>query len=256
MSFLRSLSVFASSLLMSAAVLAAVPEQAAITQKLQASLPSLQVKTIEETPVKGLYQLETTTGELILVSADGKYLVSGDLHRLEARGVTNLTEERRSAQRLDAIKHLNDKDLVVFQAKGEEKGEVLVFTDTSCGYCRKFHAEVPELNNMGITVKYAAWPRAGLQSPAGQTMANVWCAKDRLGAMTKAKTNQDVPAVATCNQNVIQDQINLGHQMGIQGTPAVFLNDGRQVGGYLPAPQLAAQLGIKPVTQGNPVSPR
>src|SRR5690606_14364746 len=125
-SFFRSLSVFASSLLMSAAVLAAVPEQAAITQKLQASLPSLQVKTIDATPVKGLYQLETITGELILVSADGKYLVSGDLHRIEDRGVTNLTEERRSAQRLDAIKSLNDKDLVVFPAKGEEKGEVLV----------------------------------------------------------------------------------------------------------------------------------
>src|SRR5690606_25103546 len=98
---------------------------------------------------------------------------------------------------------------------------------------------------MGITVKYAAWPRAGLQSPGGQTLANVWCSKDRQDAMNKAKTSQDVPVVASCNQNVIQDQINLGHQMGIQGTPAVFLKDGRQVGGYVPAPQLAAQLGIK-----------
>jgi len=85
-------------------------------------------------------------------------------------------------------------------------------------------------------------------SPAGQTMANIWCSGDRTAAMTKAKTTNDdvaAPAGKACDQNVIQDQINLGQRMGVQGTPAVFLKDGRQVGGYVPAAQLAAQLGIQ-----------
>lgn len=246
MSFFRSIVVAASTLLLSVSALAGVPEQAAITQKLQSSLPSLQVKDIEKTPINGVYQLETLTGELLLVSADGKYLITGDLHQVEERGASNLSEQRRGAQRMDAMKDLKDKDLVVFPSKGKEKGEVIVFTDSTCGYCRKFHSEVPQLNNMGITVKYAAWPRAGLQSPAGQTLASVWCSKDRQDAMNKAKNSQDVPTpTQACNQNVIQDQINLGQRMGVQGTPAVFLKDGRQVGGYVPAPQLAAQMGIQ-----------
>ena len=245
----KSLSLMLFSLFVSVvAVAAEAPEKAAIVQKLQASLPNLTVKSLEATPIKGLYQLETDAGDLLLVSADGQYIISGDLHQVGPKGVINLTEQRRSEDRKSALTALKDKDLVVYKAKGEEKGEVLVFTDTSCGYCRKFHTEVPQLNAMGITVKYAAWPRYGLQSPAGQNMVNVWCSKDRQDALTRAKNNQSItpPAGKTCDQHVIQDEINLGHKMGVQGTPAVFLTDGRQVGGYVPAAQLAAQLGIKP----------
>jgi thiol:disulfide interchange protein DsbC len=246
----RTLTALASCLLLSAGLIAAeVPEKQAIVQKLKASIPSLQVQSIEATPVKGLYQLESTTGDLLLVSPDGSYLVSGDLHQVQpGGGVINLTEQRRGQQRLAAMKDLKDKDLVVFKAKGSEKGQVLVFTDPTCGYCRKLHTEVEEMNNMGITVKYAAWPRSGVASPSGQTMTNIWCSNDRMAAMTKAKlTNEDVtaPAGKTCDQHVIQDQINLGFKMGVQGTPAVFLKDGRQVGGYVPAAQLAAQMGIQ-----------
>ena len=247
----KSLSLMLFSLLLSATAMAAeVPEKAAITQKLQAILPNLQVKTIQTTPVKGLYQLEADNGMMLLVTPDGKYVISGDLLEISNKGVANLTEAHRSQERKVAIKNLKDKDLVVFKAKGKEKGEVLVFTDTSCAYCRKFHSEVPELNAMGITVKYAAWPRYGLRSPAGQEMVNVWCSKDREDALTRAKNNEQVmpPAGKTCDQKVIRDEINLGQRMGVQGTPAVFLSDGRQVGGYLPAAQLAAVMGIKPAT--------
>ncbi|HVL01733.1 MAG TPA: DsbC family protein [Dongiaceae bacterium] len=245
----KALSLLAFSLVISGVVQAAQPpETAAITKNLESKLPNLKVKAIDTTPVKGLYQLETEHGELLLVSPDGQYIVAGDLHKVGDGGVENLTEKRRSEQRVGALKELKDKDLVVFKAEGQEKGEVVVFTDTTCGYCRKFHTEIPQLNKMGITVKYAAWPRSGLQSPAGQSMAGIWCSKDRAAAMTKAKTtNEEIttPAGQACDQNVIQDQINLGQQMGVQGTPAVFTKDGRQVGGYVPAAQLAAQLGIQ-----------
>lgn len=250
MSPFRILTALASVLLLSAPVFAAeVPEKQAIIKKVQGSVPNLQVQDITATPVKGLYQLETTAGELLLISSDGGHIIAGDLHRLEpGGGITNLTEQRRGEQRLEALKDLNDKDLVVFQAKGKEKGEVLVFTDTTCGYCRKFHSEVEQMNGMGITVKYAAWPRSGVASPAGQTLTNIWCSNDRMAAMSKAKLTTDdisAPQGKTCDQHVIQDQINLGFKMGVQGTPAVFLKDGRQVGGYVPAAQLAKQMGIQ-----------
>lgn len=245
----KTLSLLAFSLVFSGLVQAAEPaDAAAVKQKLEAKLPNLKVKALETTPVKGVYQLEAVSGQMLLVSSDGNYVIDGDLLKVEQDGVVNLTEERRSEQRVGALKELKDKDLVVFKAEGKEKAEVLVFTDTTCGYCRKFHTEIPQLNKMGITVKYAAWPRSGLMSPSGQTMANIWCAGDRTAAMTKAKTtSEDVapPAGKACDQNVIQDQINLGQRMGVQGTPAVFLKDGRQVGGYVPAAQLAAQLGIQ-----------
>ena len=191
--------------------------------------------------------METTSGELLYVSADGKFVFTGDLLNISGPNTVNVSEQYRSSQRVDALDHLEDKDLVVYPATDKEKAEVLVFTDTSCGYCRKFHTEVPAMNDLGITVKYVAWPRYGLDSPAGQTMVKVWCSEDREAALTRAKSNQSVaaPEGKTCDQHRLQDQINLGQRIGVRGTPAVYSMDGRQLGGYLKAEQLAQQLGLK-----------
>ncbi len=219
----------------------------AIAEQFKKSFPQIELKQVEQTAVKGIYQVVTTSGELIYATADGKHLFTGDMLRLEPVGTVNVSEQWRSSRRVESLKSLKDKDLVVYPAKGEEKGEVLVFTDTSCGYCRKFHTEIPAINEKGITVKYVAWPRYGLQSPAGQTMVNIWCSEDRESAMTAAKSNQAVsaPAGKMCDQNVLQDQINLGQQIGVRGTPAVFTPSGRQLGGYVKAGQLAQQLGVQ-----------
>lgn len=220
--------------------------EAAIKNNLVSNLPNLQVLSIEKSQVKDIYQVQINGGDMIHVSADGKYIFNGDLLAVHTGGLENLTEVWRSKQRVTKLNLLKDADLVVFPAKGKQKGEVIAFTDTSCGYCQKLHQEVPKMNEMGITVKYAAWPRYGLQSPAGQTMKNVWCSKDRKKNMTMAKNRQAIPeAKANCDVAVVEQQINLGKELGVRGTPALFLKDGRQVGGYLDADTLAAKLGIK-----------
>ena len=222
-------------------------QEASVKAHFVKKFPQVEVKAVAKSDIPGIYQLETVGGELLYISADGKYIITGDMLKIDGTQMVNLSEEWRSKQRVDALHALKDADMVVYPAKGEQKSEVLVFTDTSCGYCRKFHTEIPELNEEGITVKYLAWPRAGLQSPAGQTMVNVWCSNDRAEAMTNAKTSKDVPAPTgkVCDQNVLQDQINLGHQIGVRGTPAVFSIDGRQLGGYIKASELAHQLGVE-----------
>ncbi|MCG8672288.1 MAG: DsbC family protein [Pseudomonadales bacterium] len=216
-----------------------------IKKTLAANLPQLQVVSMMESSAKGIYQVEINGGEVIHVTSDGKHILNGDLLKVKAGGVDNVTEVWRSEKRVAALNGLKDETLVVYPATGEEKGEVIAFTDTSCGYCQKFHLEIPQLNAMGITVKYAAWPRYGLQSPAGQIMADIWCSKDREDAMTLAKTRKPVPKPeGECDTAAITDQINLGRQLGVRGTPAVFLGDGRKVGGYRKASDLAAEFGI------------
>lgn len=224
----------------------AATDQEVIKGAFSIRFPQVKITNIEKTGVSGIYQVETSSGELLYVSSDSKFIFTGDMLNIAGDATVNVSENYRSEKRVDALKALKDEDLVVYPAK-EEKGEVLVFTDTSCGYCRKFHTEISQMNELGITVKYVAWPRYGLQSPAGQTMVNVWCSNDREAAMSKAKSNEQVaaPAGKVCEQNTIQDQINLGHQIGVRGTPAVFSLDGRQLGGYMKAGQLAQQLGIQ-----------
>ena len=54
------------------------------------------------------------------------------------------------------------------------------------------------------------------------------------------KTGQPVPS-RNCT-NPVAMQYNLGQQLGINGTPAIFAADGTQLGGYLPPAQLKATL--------------
>ncbi len=223
-----------------------VPGEAAIRAKFRASLPQLNIVSIEETVAPGIYSITLNSGEEMMTSADGAFIFSGDLLAVQERGILNISDQNRGKKRIKALSVLKDDDLVVFQAEGEEKGEVIAFTDTSCGYCQKFHAEIPALNKLGITVKYAAWPRYGLESPAGKVMADVWCAKDRANGMTMAKTRRAVgETVAACDVTaLINEQISLGRQVGVKGTPALFTLDGRQVGGYRSAADLAKEFGI------------
>ncbi len=220
---------------------------AAFKERMMQAFPQFGVQDVSSTSVSNVYQVELKTGELLYLTSDGRHIFSGDLMRIENTGIVNVSEEWRSERRIEGLKGLEDKDLVVYPAKGSPKGEVIVFTDVSCGYCRKFHSEIPQLNAQGITVKYAAWPRYGLNSAAGKTMVNIWCAKDRETAMDEAKHSKEVaaPAGKVCDQQVVEDQITLGQTLGIRGTPAVFSMDGKQLGGYVPANKLVEQLVAK-----------
>ena len=117
-----------------------------------------------------------------------------------------------------------------------------MFTDIDCGYCRKLHREIPQLNEMGIEVSYLAYPRAGIGSQSYSKYVSAWCAEDKLGALTLAKNGQEIPA-KNCD-NPIAAQYELGQQMGISGTPAIVLEDGRLIPGYLNAQKLANALGV------------
>lgn len=51
------------------------------------------------------------------------------------------------------------------------------------------------------------------------------------------------PKAESCS-NPIQAQYQLGIEMGISGTPAMILEDGSVIAGYLPAKELAKRLQL------------
>jgi thiol:disulfide interchange protein DsbC len=74
-------------------------------------------------------------------------------------------------------------------------------------------------------------------------MDSIWCSANRNEALTKAKQGMPIPS-ASC-ATPIKAQYELGQELGVRGTPAVFLENGTQVGGYLSPKDLAAAIGIK-----------
>lgn len=192
---------------------------------------------VAEAPVSGLYEVAYGP-KVYYVSLDGRYLFSGELYDLKNR--TNLTEKNRSGARVKALGEIDESSLIVYKAKGEEKHVITVFTDIDCGYCRKLHSGMAKMNELGITVRYMAFPRAGLNSPSYDKAVSVWCAKDRNKAMDTAKSGA-TPEAASCDSPV-KEQLALGQMLGVTGTPAILLQDGTLMPGYMPPQQLSMAL--------------
>lgn len=212
-----------------------------IAKRLTEAVPGLKVTSVRESEAKGLYEVRSNNGDTIYSTADGQYLFTGDLLKLTDGGIANVTEAGRAEQRRELMASAGVEDAIRFPAKNE-KAVIDVFTDIDCPYCRKLHDEVSELNEYGITVNYYAFPRSGPNTPSFSKYVSVWCADDQQSAMNAAKGGRSVPQ-ATCD-NPVLEQYQLGGRIGVTGTPAIVLEDGAMVRGYVPARKLAEGLGL------------
>ncbi len=229
------LSILAASLL--AATTFAQAGEAEVRAAIKALNPSAVIDSVKATPVQGWMEA-TLGGQIVYFSDDGKYLLQGALVETATR--RNLTEDAQSVVRVAELNKIQKKDLIIFPAKGTTKHVVKVFTDIDCGYCRKLHTEIKQYSDVGIEIQYLWFPRAGVPSDSSRKAIAVFCAKDQRKAMTDAKNGTD-PGNATC-PNPIEADYNLGQRMGVNGTPALLLADGTLMPGYMPAPQLLAEL--------------
>lgn len=197
---------------------------------------NMQVSSVKPAQVDGLYEVVTDQG-IYYVSKDGKYLIHGNIYDIDNQ-MENISEKSLIELRKARLKAF-EKDMIVYKAP-QEKHVVTVFTDTSCGYCQKLHAEMADYHKQGITIRYLAFPRGGLNSSTYNTMVSIWCADDPIVAMDSAKRRREI-SYQTC-QHTIKEQYELGIFFGVNGTPALVLEDGSLQPGYLPADRLVQLL--------------
>lgn len=214
------------------------PAIAKVREVIKTLVPDEEPDSITATPMAGLYQVAYGARTFYL-SADGRYLLSGDLYDTRTR--TNLSERHRGKVRSDAIAALGERSMIVYPAKGTAKHTITVFTDIDCTFCRKLHAGMKEMNELGITVRYLAYPRAGVRSASYEKAVSVWCAADRNKAMDRAK-NDDKVDKKTCDDNPVVEHLALGEMVGVSGTPAIVVENGTLLPGYLPPQRLLQTL--------------
>ena len=218
-----------------------------VAKALKESHPSLPVKGVTPSKLKGFWDVDIGDAQILHVSPDAKYFFTGDLYAVSPHGLINLSAMDRNVLRRKLIDAVPKKDMVIFTPKGKVKAHVTVFTDVDCPFCRKFHEEVPELNRMGIEVRYLAYPRAGIGSVAYRKMVDTWCAPDPKKALTEAKLGERLQD-RTC-PNPVAKEFKLGNEVGVTGTPSLVYADGSMQPGYVPAIVLAQRLGVIKVDQ-------
>lgn len=208
-----------------------------VRSKMSDMFESVDPENISYSPVDGWFTIQQ--GSIIAyVSADGRYLLQGDLIDLEQQ--VNLSEQSRNNARRELMASLKDDDAILFSPT-DVKYSVTIFTDVECTYCRKMHSQINEYLDKGIQVRYALYPRNGPASKAWSTSEKVWCAKDRSQALTAAKLDREFET-SQCDSAMVSNHYRVGRDIGLSGTPAIVLQDGTLIGGYLPPAQLSLRL--------------
>jgi thiol:disulfide interchange protein DsbC len=205
--------------------------------ELAAKIPGAKPDELRQSPIAGIYELARGT-DIAYVTADGKYVLAGDLYELASND--NITETRRRGERLRLLSRVPESDMLVFGPR-DSKYTITVFTDVDCSYCRKLHSEMADYNRLGIKVRYLFYPRSGPDTESWHKAEEVWCSANRNEAMTKAKRGEALKNVKSCPTPIARDY-QLGQDFAIRGTPAIVLADGEVLPGYVPAGSLAEHL--------------
>ena len=212
-----------------------------LIQTLQANFQKAGVKAkildAKPTEMPNLYWISMEGMSSVYATADGKFLIQGDVIRLGGDKLSSIGDKIQSTENKKLFADLNVKDLLVYPAQGKAKHVIYVFTDASCPYCHKLHEHIPEITAKGIEVRYIAWPRGEQFIPA---MESVWCSPNRQTAFDQAIAG--VPLAPAACKNPVRDQYALGLKIGVNGTPAIYSSEGQYLGGYMTADEIESRL--------------
>lgn len=209
-------------------------ELEAVKQAFETRFGGLEANAVRTTPVPGLFEVQVGM-DLIYVDAQVNYVFQGALIDAETR--TDLTAER--IQKLSEVPFESlPLDLAVKIVRGDGSRKLAVFEDPNCIYCKQLHASLKDIDN--ITLYSFLFP---ILSPDSRDKArNVWCAADSSAVWQAWMLDAKEPPEARCEDNPVDQVLELGRQLMVRGTPAILFADGSRVNGALPADQLRLRL--------------
>jgi len=209
-------------LLVTATALHADDGEKTVRDAIHSLLPMSVIDQVVKSDLPGFYEV-IISGQVVYVSADGKYLLQGNLYDVPIK--KDLTAARLAGMRAQALEKLPASKKIVF-APEHPKHTVTVFTDVDCPYCRQFHKQIDQYNRAGIAVNYILYP-LDIHPGADKKASALWCAADRNSAYTAAMNGHD-PGSATC-ANPVPETKALAVSLGINATPTILAEDGTQV---------------------------
>jgi thiol:disulfide interchange protein DsbC len=213
----------------------AADPRAALLKRLPAGS---KLEDLRPSPIPGIYEF-MQGAEISYLTADGKYFLDGNLYDMDSR--ENLTEVLRARARLAMISAVPESQMVIFSPKNPLY-TITVFTDVDCGYCRKLHSEMAELNRLGVRVRYVFFPRSGPNTDSWKKAEVVWCSANRNEAFTRAKSGAQLDMTKTCDETPVAREYALGQSIGVRGTPTIITERGDYITGYMPPRELVQQL--------------
>ncbi|WP_301099082.1 bifunctional protein-disulfide isomerase/oxidoreductase DsbC [Otariodibacter sp.] len=171
---------------------------------------------------------------VIQISTDGHYIIQGKIFELTNGKLTDVS----NSVLMPELNALSD-EMIIYPAK-KQKHVVTIFMDITCPYCQMLHKRIKEYNDLGITVRYLAFPRGGLESQTARQMESIWTDKDKVFALNEAENGHLPKQLST--PNIVKKHYDLGLKFGITGTPNIVTENGELIAGYIEPKDLLTML--------------
>lgn len=225
---------FAAVLLMMMAGLstqAALGSEASIRQAFQSRIPEVTVESVGRTPMPGLYEI-VANGHIFYVDEKVNFVIRGTLFDARTTAMRNVTLARNSELTAQALSKSSDN--AIKRVRGNGKRVIYTFEDPNCGYCKKLQQELIKLND--VTIYTFLWP---ILSPDSiEKSKAIWCARDRAKAWEDLMLRGVSPQNEARCDTPIEKNMEMARRFGAQGTPAIYLADGRMIGGFVAAERI------------------
>lgn len=214
---------------------AAHANEVEVKKAVETFIGSPAVESVAKVPYGGLYEVVLKSGELVYTDEKVSFVVDG-------RVIDTKTRKDVTAARLAQLSSIDFASLPLDQAIKQVRGNgarvLVTFEDPNCTYCKRLGKELVQLKD--VTLYTFLYPI--LSPDSTEKSRNIWCAKDRAKAWNEWILEAKVPTAAKCDSAVVDRNVALGQKLRVNGTPTLFLADGRRLGGYLPAAELEQQL--------------
>ncbi len=197
----------------------------ALKQKLSQRMPQLPpIEGARTTSMAGLIELRAG-GHIFYTDASADHLIDGQL--IDVRTQRNLTEERTDEINQVDFASLPLRDAVVWKS-GNGKRRMLVFADPNCGYCKRLERDIHKLKDVTVYTLMIGILGDDSKAKADQ----IWCAKDRTQAWLGWMLDGEAPprALGQCG-SPLQRNMALAQKLRVNGTPAIFFEDGSRLPG-------------------------
>ena len=171
----------------------------------------------------------------------GSYLFNGQIVRMSDR--ENLTGLRYlDLNRVDVSTIPLDDAVVI--GNPEAKKRVIVFDDPDCAWCKKLHGEILQVvkQDPGVAFFVRVYSRNGNPGTVRKALSIVCGKNDSAKRLEEAFAGKTLPP-PDCQTNAVEETARIAARLGIEGTPAMVLPDGRLIGGFLQAEALLELLG-------------
>lgn len=183
----------------------------------------------------GLYEVFIRS-EVYYVDANVNFVIAGKMY--DARTREDLTQKRLDETMKVDLKAL-PYDRAIKTVRGDGSRTIVTFEDPNCPYCKLLWKNMTELKN--VTIYTFLYPILSAESM--EKSKAIWCSKDRAAAWDGYMVQGKNPATPSADcKTPLEENIALGRELGISGTPTVIFADGGRTAGSMPVAQLEQRI--------------